>query len=460
MLFKLFKLELKNFLAGRAVILGLIFILLAGFYGMFYGANVIAGQQKVINELPEIQAAHIVQNIKAHPAFGLGDVLYYLELQTAHLPSSWAAFSLGQRDVNSYNVKIRMLTLEGRLYDAEFNNPMTLLFGNLDVAFVVVFLFPLLIITFNYNILSAEQESGVWRLIRSQPFSAVKILLLKFGVRFSLVFATAIILLVASCIYLRVDFDWRILAVSETIFVYLLFWFAASALIVSFNRSSSFNALALLGIWIFLIVIAPAVANIVLNTALPIPEALETTVNQREGYHEKWDRPKAETMTRFYEKYPEFATFNIPPDKFSWGWYYAMNELGDEDSAESSRNLIEKLRQRQLWTNRVADFLPSVNTQLQLNHLAETDFDSHIAYLEWIRTYHERVRKYFYPYVFREDPIETVPWRNLPAELPDYNFYREPERSFLSNGIISLFLLTCLIYLLTWLNLKRNTELK
>ncbi|MGI8467437.1 MAG: ABC transporter permease [Pyrinomonadaceae bacterium] len=452
--------NLKNFLAVRAMIAGIICILLAGFYGMFYGKNVIDGQRKVISELPQIQAAHVKQNLSAHSAFGLGDVLFYLELQTAHLPSDWAAFSLGQRDVNSYSVKVRLLTLEGQLYDTELNNPMTLLFGNLDVAFVIIFLFPLLIIAFNYNVLSAEQESGTWNLIRSQPFSTVKVLLLKLSVRFAAIFLTAFLLLLAACLYLQVGFDRRIFAVAKITFVSLFFWFGVSALVVSFGRSSNFNALALLGIWIFLTILAPAVANIILNTALPVPEAMETTVEQREGYHEKWDEPKAATMNRFYEKYPEYAQFPIPPDKFSWGWYYAMNEMGDEDSAASSQKLIEKLRTREIWTNRIAMFLPSVNAQMQLNRISETDLDSHIAYLEWVRKYHEQIRKYFYPYIFRDSLIEAVHWQNLPAELPDYLYSREPAQNFLSKEIISLFLLTCLIYAIVRRNLRENTDLR
>lgn len=427
---------------------------------MFYGEDVIDKQRKVISDLPQIQAAHVRQNLAAHPAFGLGDVLYYLELQTAHTPSAWAGFALGQRDVNSYNVKVRMLTLEGQLYDAELNNPMTLLFGNLDVAFVIVLLFPLIIIAFTYNVLSAEQETGIWNLIRSQPFSTVKILCLKFFVRFMAITLTAGALLAASCFYLRVNFDWRILAVAEVIFVYLLFWFAVSLLVVSFGRSSNFNALALLGVWIFLIILAPAVANIVLSTALPVPEALKTTVEQREGYHEKWDQPKIATMNRFYERYPEYSQFPIPPDKFSWGWYYAMNEMGDEDSAASSQKLIEKLRARELWTKRIAVFLPSVNAQIGLNRIAETDLDSHIAYLEWVRIYHERIRRYFYPYIFRESPIEVVPWQSLPAELPNYLYAREPTQNFLSKEIVSLFLLTVLIYAVAWQNISVNADLR
>jgi ABC-2 type transport system permease protein len=107
-------------------------------------------------------------------------------------------------------------------------------------------------------------------------------------------------------------------------FAYFAFWFGAAAFVVSFGRGSTFNALTLLGVWIFLVLLAPALLSSVVSTAFPVSESMETTVEQREGYHEKWDKPKSETMERFYQKYPEYLGFPVPEDRFSWGWYYAM----------------------------------------------------------------------------------------------------------------------------------------
>jgi ABC-2 type transport system permease protein len=45
--------------------------------------------------------------------------------------------------------------------------------------------------------------------------------------------------------------------------------------------------------------------NYILNE-YPVPEALEAMIEQRDGYHEKWDLAKEVTMEPFFEVYPQF----------------------------------------------------------------------------------------------------------------------------------------------------------
>jgi len=169
------KLELKNFLSERAVIAAVLFLMLAGVYAMFHGKSVIKQQKSVIAEVPAANTEHLKKQLELQKA-DLGNLLYYLQHSTIDTPSSWAAFAIGQRDVNPYLVKVRMLTLENQIYDSEMSNPTNLLYGNFDLLFVIVFLLPLLIIAFCHNLVSAEQENGIWNLLRSQPVSLTKII--------------------------------------------------------------------------------------------------------------------------------------------------------------------------------------------------------------------------------------------------------------------------------------------
>lgn len=439
---RLLRLEAKNFLYEWTALFGLLSILAAGAYGLFYGKNVIDGQCRVLAEAPRLQAEHTRENVRTHGQSGLGNVLYFNTFYTVNAPSPWSAFSLGQRDVYPYNLKIRMLAVEGQLYDTDLTNPVTLLFGNFDSAFVFIFLFPLLIVALTYNLLSAEQESGVWTMVRSQPVSAVRVLTLKFAVRLLAVLSAAGLLLVAGCLYLRVPIDGRIGAVAGLVGLYLLFWFGVAAVVISWGRSSSFNAVALLGIWILLAVLAPTALNVVLTNALPVPEALANTIQQREGYHEKWDRPKAETMRKFYRNYPELRAYTVPSDKFSWGWYYAMQEMGDEESVLTSVRLVRKLAERQRWTERVGLWLPTVNALDQLNKLAGTDLGTHLGYLQAVRRYHEQIRRHFYPAIFRETPPEAVNWQTVPVARPYQGGQRGPD----AGPVLAMGLLTALLW--------------
>lgn len=407
------KLELKNFLSERAVIVAVLFLTLAGVYAMSHGKSVIEKQKSVIAEVSAANAEHLKKQLELQKA-DLGNLLYYLQHSTVHLPSAWAAFAIGQRDVHPYLVKVRMLTLEGQIYDSEMSNPTNLLYGNFDLSFVIVFLLPLLIIAFCHNLVSAEQENGIWNLLRSQPVSLAKIIGWRLLIRFAAVLLLAFALIAASGFYLGSRFDERFFYALLIAFAYLAFWLTLTAFVISFGKSSTFNALTLLGAWIFLTILAPALLNLVISTAFPVSESFEVTIKQREGYHEKWDKPKAETMTRFYEKYPEYKNVPIPENAFSWGWYYAMNEMGDLDAADATAKYMEKLRTRDTGTNRAAAFLPTLNTQLAFNRLAKNDLPSHLEYLESVRAFHAKVREYFYPYIFQNAKVEQVNWQNVP----------------------------------------------
>lgn len=444
------KLELKNFLSSRAAVIAFLCVFLAGAYGTFYGGNVIEKQRRVINDLPALQAEHTAKLLGYKNDAEIADLLYYLTFNTIDAPSDWAGVSIGQRDVNPFNVKVRMLALEGQIYDSEITNPTNLLFGNFDLSFVIVFLFPLLIVAFTQNLISAEQETGTWNLLRAQPVSLLRIVGWRLALRFALVFAAAVLMLFLGCLTLGAKLDARFAAAIALTFVYFAFWFGVSAFVISFGRGSTFNALALVGIWIFLVLLAPALLSSIVSTAFPVSESMETSVRQREGYHEKWDKPKSETMQRFYRKYPEFAAVPIPEDKFSWGWYYAMQQMGDEDAAAASESYREKLERRNRFTRRAAWFLPTVAAQMRFSEIAATDLESHLGYLDSVRNFHERVRTHFYPYIFSDAKVADVDLRRA----PQHGFDNEKAVNLSASQIFTVLFAALIFIGLAWANLQ------
>ena len=449
------RLELKNFLAGRAVLTGLLVMFLAGLYAIEHGRRVIAAQQQIIAATPDLQREHLEKMLAQHATPDPLNTLYYLNHFTTHEPSRYAPLSIGLRDVNPFNLKVRMLTLEGQLYDGDISNPATLALGNFDLAFLLVFLYPLLIIAFTHNTLSSEQEQGIWPLLCSQPVSASKVLAVKACLRFLPIVAVWLLTLLVALVWLRLPLDQRFAFVLLISLSYLLFWFAASWFVMSFERSSNFNALTLLGGWLTLTILLPAALNVGLAIFLPVPEAFAVTVNQREGYHRQWDRPKAETMQRFFQRYPEYAGFQAPADKFSWGWYYAAQQLGDEDAAEASAQLRAKLLARQRWTQRLAWFVPTINAQTALNKIAQTELENHLAYLDSVRGFHEQVRRFFYPYLLCNGPSPDVDWRRLPRHQFQDEAHPVPA-SALGLSLLSMLTMSALLALLALKRLGRQ----
>jgi ABC-2 type transport system permease protein len=444
-------LEAKNFLTGPTVWMGVAAILLSGLYGFYYGTQLINHQEMTINSVADVQKKHLDEVVEHGHGKPAGSTAYYPFFYTSNPASPWARFSIGQRDVNPFTLKVKMLAIEGQLYDSELTNPLTLLVGNLDAAFVFVFLFPLLIIAFTYNIISDEQESGVWKMVSISNSSIAKSILLKISIRLFAVLVTALSIFTIGIITLNLPLSYPTFQLGVGLLLYLLFWFGISILIVSLNKSSSFNATALIGIWIFLCILYPGIANIGINSKVPVPEAVKTAIDQREGYHAKWDLPKAPTMEKFYAFYPQYKKYPIPEDRYSSGWYYAMQFAGDLESANSSEKLFAKLQERQSLSQVTGILNPVIGIQQLFNKVANTDLAGHVRYLNSVKHHHRNVREYFYPFIFEETLTEDLNWHSYPAYKQAGYFQENVSSNVTSFMIWTLLLVGCSVILF-----KRN----
>jgi len=403
-----YNLEFKLFFRNYSAWIGIVLLLVTGFAGLYFGKTFIANQRAVIEKAGVLQKKHTLQNIE-HFNKDIGLIFFHNKFSSANMPDQWAAFANGQRDVNPYLISVTMLAVEGQLYDTDINNPVSMLLGNMDISFVYIFLFPLVIIAFTYNLISEQQESGVWSLLKSQSNALASVIWQKFSVRIATIFAVAFLLLVVAIIYLKLPIDTTLFAVAGLIVLYLAFWFAISIFIISLGKSSSYNASALVAIWVAICIVIPASLNLLLTQKYAVPEALQNVINQREGYHEKWDMPKEVTMKPFFEHYPQLKKYPFPADKsFSWFWYYGMQQMGDDQALKSRLAVADKLNARQDFTNIAALFFPTIQTQLAVNELAGSDLNTHLDFQKAVRNYHEQIRLHFYPAIFQEQDIAST----------------------------------------------------
>jgi ABC-2 type transport system permease protein len=75
-----------------------------------------------------------------------------------------APIAIGQSDMMPNYYRIGTRSKVEFMYDSEIESPWNLLSGHFDLAFVVVFLLPLMIFALTFNLLSAERESGTERM--------------------------------------------------------------------------------------------------------------------------------------------------------------------------------------------------------------------------------------------------------------------------------------------------------
>ena len=80
-------------------------------------------------------------------------------------PNEFSFIATGQSDMYTH---FKSPTVYGNNFALDYSemvNPVQLLFGNFDFAFVIIYILPLLIISFTFNILSKEKELGTLRLL-------------------------------------------------------------------------------------------------------------------------------------------------------------------------------------------------------------------------------------------------------------------------------------------------------
>ncbi|MBL3658810.1 DUF3526 domain-containing protein [Fulvivirga sediminis] len=439
----LYLLMFRQFVRTRICQLGLSMVLVLGIISIFIGKQFLDKQRATAAQVAETQQEHIKRNVDLHKD-DLGLLLYYLKFAVVNDVSPLAGLSIGQKDINPSVQNVTILALEGQKYDADLVNPATLLFGNLDLSFLIVYVFPLLVIAFNYNLLSEEEEGGTWKMVSVMSVHRWRHLFTKMSVRAVLLFGVLIILFIIAAGILGIEYNLAFSKIILTSMLYIAFWFAIVAFIISLRRSSNFNAVALLFCWLIFLILIPAVLNNVIVNKYPMPEAFTTMIKQRDGYHEKWDTNKRETVEKFYKQYPQFSSYGFPSEasKLQWLWYYAMQNLGDVESKEESALLEAKVLKRDDVSQTWSMLVPSLHAQLIFNSLAGTGMENYLDFLNYTEQFHEKTRLYLYPKIFSYNKAEGVDWDRFKPEHVSFEAHITWSHLLLP-FIGAIFLLVC-----------------
>ncbi len=445
----MYRLLFKSFFRTKLFLVSLLLLLSIGTISIFIGKQYLVKQEKNTVSAQKFQEESIKQNLEYHNN-DLGLLLYYQRFAFIKKPANISAISIGQSDVNPLLQAVTIRGIEGQKYDTDFENPSLLMSGNLDLSFVITYLFPLLLIALTFNLYSEEKELGTWRILTAQTSGKASFLLKKLLVRVGFIFAVLIVLLFLASAVLQIEMNQNFWALFAQSVLYLLFWSALCFWIISLLKNSSFNALALISIWVVLTILIPAIVNNYVTNTYQVPEALHAMLEQRDGYHEKWDLEKDATMTGFYEAYPQYKDYKVPENTFSWIWYYGMQHNGDLASKETSTEMKDKIKMRNNVSETIALFVPTMHAQLSFNNLAGTDMLSHLDFLDALTEFHENLRLDFYTTIFDKKTADTVNWKNYDAK-----FYTSKQDFSWGYLLLPTLIITLLISALGVINIRK-----
>jgi len=369
-----------------------------------------------------------------------GSVGYYLPHLTVNPPSPLAFAAIGQRDLQPQALRVRLLGLHSQLYESEAINPELAMPGRFDFAFVLVFLAPLFVIALMHDLVSSEREAGRLRLLASLPAAAANTWRRRVGLRYGLLWLAALLPVAAGALVAGAGLA-GFAAIALVATLYLAFWFGLASWVAARARTSSSSAAILLACLVGLTMILPTLADAAIARLSPVSKGVELALSQRQAVHAGWDIPKPETFAKFFRTHPEWKDTPPVEGRFHWKWYYAMHQAGDDAVAADVAHYRASMQAREDWTARVGLVLASVNVQMLLHRLADTDLVGQLAYQDRIAAYHTQLRRFFYPYLFGE---RAMTQGDL-AKMPRYEHVAVPGSlpvgQLLALGVLALALL-------------------
>ena len=389
-------------------------MLMATAIAVVLGLQAISQQRLTIAELIEsdrIERALVIKDQK-----DWGSAAYYQFHLTYDEPSDFAFAALGQRDVSPWKHRIRMLALEGQIYETDSSNPDFALTGRFDFAFVASLLAPLFLILILHDQRSRERTAGRLDLLESTAGTS-SLWRYRSVLRTGLLWVCLAIPLWLGGMAAGSSLQTLLIA-TLVIMAYLVFWWLIITFVTAKGWSSAVNLVGLMGVWVLFAVIAPAVIKAGVNATVPVPEGGEILLTQREAVNDAWDLPKDATWKPFVERHPEFAEYAKIEKSFEWKWYYAFQQVGDQKAEPLSLAYREGRERRDQLAGLFSIVSPSSAVQRYLEHLAQTNTAAAIEYETRVRNYHGQLRGFYYPKMFKDEPFKLEVAKQHPAFDP------------------------------------------
>lgn len=417
----------------RQIKLTLLVVFLLSVVSLWTGFAEMQEQQATIERLLEKDKTERVSAL-AHQS-NYGSAAYYTFHLTYAPPSPLAFAAVGERDVFPWKHRIRMLALEGQIYESDTDNPELAFLGRFDFAFVTSVLLPLFIILLLYDLKAKEREARRFDLLNVTARNAHAIWTARVVVT---LVPLALVTLVPFVVFGLINGASlpSILTVCAIVIGNIAIWSAIVLVIGAAKRFASFSATHLasimLGAWLVTTVVVPVTAHTVINALVETPEGGDIVLTQREAVNSAWDKPVEDTWRAFIATHPQWADYTeFDPERdssFNWKWYYAFQQVGDQTASDLSKAYQAATLQKDAIASYVALLSPSLLTQRLLSSAADTNVNAMLGYENDVRAFHKALRKFYYYHLFKDPEFSQESFEALPQFTPNMRTLGESNK--------------------------------
>jgi len=228
--------ELKFALKDRVVVFTLIALALLSSYSLINGLKESAAERATIDRIATLVNEDRKYNLGKQS--DAGGAAYYAFHFTYDAPSPLAFAARGVRDDLPWKHRIRMLALEGQIYETDSANPELSRIGKLDFAFVAAFLLPLLSILLLYDLRAVELRNNRWAFLSVTNGNGVHLLVQRAALRSALLFITVALPFLVTAMISGAAYGGNLLVLAS-IALNLVFWCIVALMVINSSRCSA-----------------------------------------------------------------------------------------------------------------------------------------------------------------------------------------------------------------------------
>lgn len=462
----LFKHEIMILVRNKVLVSLFSLIILILISALWIGSNMLQKQQQTIGKIKQTETEitdslktrirRIEANKMIYPGFIWDDPTFAYNTArnegpkyAVKIPFALQALNIGQSDIQPFYYKVYINKKQYLTYESEIENSFLQFIGNFDFAFVVIYLFPLLIIVFSYNVLSSEKEQGTWVLLKTSNQSIARMILCRIGIRYAL-FTVFFWLIVTPFLVSRIgagflstsNWVWLMAFVS----LYFAFWFAVSFLVNGFSMSSNVNATVLIFIWLFTGIIVPNLLQVALNKTYPIPSRIDMLTEERNAINKYFEKDGQE-LTKDVFSSPRAmirqASVVTPGMVYGYGVIvYKSQEIKDAATAVAEGKLYEQIKKQQDAISRFQLLSPALMMQEELSALSGTHWYQFNQFSLDVDSFRKKTQQFYYPKMAHENTYRTFNVKDADA-IPQFRI--RDYHDFSRTGLRQVFFIYLII---------------
>ncbi len=334
-------------------------------------------------------------------------------------PAPLGALAVGQGDVHPNYIKVTARSLDALVSGDQIEHPLAVSNGQFDAAFVVLFLYPLLIFAISFDLTASERDRGTLRMVLAQPVTLREVVAGKMIVRAAQLAVPVVVIpigIAAGSSPLDGEFWLRAMVWALVVLVYGAIWHGLALVVNARGLSAPANALVLAGIWLLFAVVGPSCVNLLIAVRYPMPSRVEAAVEARAATQEATVQG-SQQLGQFLQDHP--TTANVGRDGMRQ--FALLQAQRDRKVADRLQAVDASFNAQLLKQQRLASWLsvlsPTMVAQHVLLDVAGTSTFRFDHFRGEVTAFQQQWKSYFEPRVLDAATLSAAEYSDAPTFL-------------------------------------------